>query len=324
MNPVARAVPRDPVDVTSFIDNFRAEHGIAPFGGGESVPGAPPAQAAPPPAPAPAPAPQLPGGVDPAQVQPAPQPQYQQPDPAAAAQQPQAPAAPPAQQPDWMQPLIERMDRVAPPQEYDPIAAELGLAPAPPLQPNPQMPQQPPASPAQPQQTQQPGMPFPGAQPDQQQQLALIQQWIAEEAQKAAQSVVDPRFEALQHQQRLEEYQGLRSDYEEFRDPVRGSQIVSQARQWAARMGSPEMAQDPMFLEMTLMASRQMDAARLAQAQQPVPPAVPGQPLPPGAQQPYPIEQPGPAAPAPQSTPQQEIAKRISQAGGSRLSPLWA
>jgi hypothetical protein len=304
MNHPRSTVPREAADVDAFVESFRAEHGFAPIAGGETLTPAP-AQTAPPAAPA-APDP----GIT---VTPPPGPAAPAVDPGT-----QAPAAPPAEQPPWMQGLLDRMDRMGAPEQYDPLLNDLGLAPPPVAQPQQQFVPQPQASPqavAQPQ----PGTPFPGVPQDQAQQVQLIQSWIADEAQKAARQMVEPRFEAMRQVTRAQELDGLKQDYEEFRDPQRANEIASRARGWAAQMGSEALVNEPMFLEMTLLAGRQIDATRVAQAQQP---PVPGQQVVPGQQQ-VPIETPGPAAPGAPVDPQQAIAQGIVAAGAGGLNGFW-
>lgn len=299
------AVPRDASDVARFVETFTARHGVMPIGGGEGA--AAPAITAPPaPAPAPAPAP----------VAPAPAPAAPQ-DPAAP-----APAAEPAA-PPWAQQILDRMD--ATPQAADPYAVELGLVPAPPAPGQPQLPPQAPASPGPGQQPQaQPGAPFPGlgAPSDPEAQLQSIRDWIDAEVDRRVQSTVDPRFEQLRAQERANEIAGLKSDYPEFSDPATAAEVVQRARQWASLMGNEQLAKEPAFLEMSLLAKRQIDAVRVAQAQGAPQPAVPGVP---GSPQPtVPIEAPGVPAPGSPVDPAQAAAQSIVDAGRrGGLSPIW-
>jgi hypothetical protein len=299
-------VPRDAVDVASFIDNFRADHGITPLGGGEGYIGAPPA------APEATPEPAAPAQAAPAE-------------PAAPAPQPP---------PEWAQPLFDRMDQIAPPAPPDPAAVDLGFVDPPPVGQPPQQQPQSPASPGLGQPPQQPGTPFPGAPQSQDDQVKVIQDWVAQEVEKGVAARlaqdVEPRFQALRQAERQQEIDGLRQDYTEFQDPQKATEIVSRARQWGELMerslppqfaGLGEaLAREPAYLEQVLLAGAQMDARRVRQAQQPPTGAAPQLPTPLG----YPIEQPGAAAPAPPIDPQQAIQQRIVAAGnGSGLSSVW-
>lgn len=310
MNPVAPAVPRDAVAVAAFVEDFRARHnGVTPIGGGETIAdalgnAAPPVQTAPPPAAAPV-APQAPVPPPAAPT-----------DPAA----PQAAApAPPADQPPWLQGLFDRMDAMGPPQPVDPVLNDLGLVPALPAQPQQAPTQaQPPASPGPGQpQAPSPGMPFPGQPMAPQEQIALIQNWIGQQVEERTKALVDPQLQQLKDQRRVEEIQGLRTDYPEFQDQAKAEALVARGRQWARQMGNESLIQEPMFLEMVLHATRSVDAAAAAQAQaQPVPAGTQVVPPPMG----YPIEQPGAAAPGAVVDPAKAISQRIVAAGSQRLA----
>lgn len=300
-------VPRAPEDVARFIEDFRDAQGFAPLAGGEG-----------------------PGVVGLAAGSPGPEgvagPGISTAEPPAAAPA----AAPPAGAPEavpveappaWATTLIERFDQMAP-AAVDPLAVELGLVdPPPPAPGQPPLQQQPaPASPGQPQAQPQPGTPFPGAPmtPEQQQaqQVAEVQQWvnqqIQEGVQRGIQEYVEPRFQLQQRQTRQEEIAGLRSDYPAFNDPQQASAIVARGRQWAQMMGLPETTVgEPAFLEMVYLTGLQIDANRVAQAQQ----QPGGVPTLPAGQPGVPIEQPGAAAPAPPLNAQQEIASNIVKAG---------
>lgn len=308
MNPVALAVPRDAVAVAAFVEDFRARHnGVTPIGGGDTIadalgnPQAPVQTAPPPPAAPQAPVPPPAAPVDPAAPQAA------------------APATP-ADQPPWLQGLFDRMDAMGPPVPVDPVLNDLGLGPATPPQPQ-QVPQQaqPPASPGLGQQAppQAPGMPFPGQPMAPQEQIALIQNWIGQQVEERTKALVDPQLQQFADQRRLEELQGLRTEYPEFQDQAKADALVARGRQWARQMGNEDLIREPMFLEMVLHATRSVDAAAAAQAQaQPVPAGTQVVPPPMG----YPIEQPGAAAPGAVVDPAKAISQRIVQAGSQRLS----
>ncbi len=307
------AVPTDVADVRSFAENFRARYGVAPIAGGEHMVGAPP------------PAPAAPAAPDPAAPSPAPAP-----DPAAAAPAPGQPAAPEAAPGVPMteataQQLLARFDEIGPAAPPDPIGVELGL-----MQPAPAMPGQPqgqpgavplpgqqgaPQVPVPPQQ--QPGAQLPVGSPEEQ---AAIDRYVETRARQVAEAMfeeqISPKFARMEADRRRGETESLVADHPELQDRGTAEQLLSRARNWATQLGTPELAREPGFLELTLLAGKQMAAAQAAGAQVPVVPT-------PGNGE-VPIEQPGPAAPAGAAAGIQDPGQRIVEAGkGHGLSSVF-
>lgn len=299
-------VPSNPSALSAWANDFEARFGIPPIAGGETTTVAPPSPAA-----APATPTAQPAGTPAAPAAPA--------EPAAPATPPAAaaPAGEPAapDRPPWADDLFSRMDQLAPPQQVDPLAVDLGLVDAPlppfgqdPSQAAPMAPQAqpgfPPSGQAQPGPADGlPGQPLPG-QPGENE---LIQRYIDERAATAAQRIIEERVNPILQGQaadrRRSEGAALTKDYPELKDPARANAVVQGARQWSqAIFGTPDAAGEPGFVEMYLLASKAMESAEGAA------PAVPGQPE-------VPIETPGAASPGAPTTPENELVQRIKSAG---------
>lgn len=297
------AIPTDPGELSKFASYFMATHGMPPIAGGETPGGT--VTPAPPVAPDPATAAATPA-PDPVGAAPATNGATPEGQPAEGAE-----VQPQGTPPEWAETLLERMDQIAPPQ-VDPLAAELFGQPQA-AQPQQFAPQQEQPQPQQP--GPQSGLP---AQPGQLDEAELVRNFIDERAQQIAQKAIEERvtpvLQQQQVQRRREEALALTDEYPELRDPQFQSSLMTKARSWAHQiLGSPEAAGEPGFLELCLLASRQLDAA--AQAS----PAQPGQP---GSE--VPIEQPGGANPGSAQPQTDQIADRIVSAGARRgLSSLW-
>lgn len=242
---------------------------------------------------------------------------------------------PQAEAPPWAQPLIERMNDLNPAQP-DPLAAELGLAPPPPdpaqqqAQAQQQATAQQQAAQAQAQLGQQgqpqPGTPQAPADPTQQ----MIQQWMREQARAEAQAMLDELgvkefMQTTDVNRRRGEMQSLVSDYK--LTPQQQQKLLADGRQYAAVIGRPDLAGEPGFLELTLLANHTIEQQRQAQQGQVVPGQVPQQVAgvpqqqvaglqPPQGQQPVvqaPAQQQVAAAPSPYSPLQQGFAQQPQQ-----------
>lgn len=321
-------VPKDPAVIHGWARDFAAQYGLPPIAGGETpgaapaaTPPAPQPQAAAPPAQTPPPsqpaAPAQPGGEQPQQG-------------AEGAQVPDA-------APDWAKPLLERIDAFAPqaPAVVDPLAVELGLAPAPP-QPLPGQPGFDPSQAGQAAGQPQPGMlpPQLGGPPAVQPQLPgqpqapgqpqgdpteeLVNRLIDERARGVVDSVMQqsvvPYLQAQEIAQERREIVELREDWPELKDPNRASEVVAQARAWAAEtLGNPAYAAKPGYLETVFLAMKQLESAKGGQ------PAAPAN----GSGE-TPIEGGGGVNPAPAQTDSAQLAEQIvSAGGGGGLDPMW-
>lgn len=305
MSSTLTSVPKDPDDLRQWATDAAASNGFPPLAGGEAQPGEPPAAA--PPAPA-APAPQV---APPGQPAPPPDPQV---------------AAPPAAPSPSIEDVYAMLEERLPAGPPDPLEVELGLQPAPvdpglppQAQPGTAFPGQPPAQqPGVPQQPQ-PGVPGP-----QQAEVQAVERWINDMVEQRINESVLPRFEEGEKARRQNEFTELRGQHPELADPNVASALVKRAQNWATQvLGNSELAREPAFLEMVLLAGAQMDANQAVAAQQPGTPGTQPQAVapPPGV----PIEAPGGAAlPAGQLTPEQQTQQAILAAGGgSGLDPFW-
>lgn len=232
--------------------------------GAEAVPGAPPAaapeaQPAPGPTPSAAPAPGTPStgaeaaaGVDPGTPQGA------------------------NDTPEWAAQMREEIAGLAqhlpqPAQPRNAFLAETGLLP-PEVQPTPQQRQAAPdprlqargQNPSAPQApvpgTGQPAG-VPGQQPPAEDDAALIERYIDERAQQAAQARIEPLLQQMHADRRRENAQALLEDYPELNEPATAQAVMTEARRWAEEIGDPRKAADPAFVELTLLASRTLASA---------------------------------------------------------------
>lgn len=297
------AVPRTTEALETFVENFTEEHGFPPLAGGEAQPAEAPAAV-----PDATPAPEAPA--------------------APAAEAAPAPEAPPAWAEDFIGRVEEQMNAVNGQNQADPLLADLGFA-----QPDPAMPGVPAGQPGaipgqydpsltgvQPNGGAQPQA-APGAMTPQQAEAQQIADWVSAQAEVKAreliQSEVMPQFERQQETERKEELQGLAGDYPEyFGNQKSAAEAIGRARTMAQTItGSPDLAREPGFIELTVLAGEAIEGRRQRAASTPTLPAPAGG---------VPIESPGPSAPAAPTNPNDDRAARIVAAGvGSGLSPVF-
>jgi hypothetical protein len=180
--------------------------------------------------------------------------------------------APQGEQPqasDFQQRLSEQMERVAeglnrlpaPPPQQNPLAQAAGFEPPPPVpQTDPRLQAgQPPVVPAQALQGQPPQQqydPQQGAVEDP--ALQQVEQYVESLAEAKAREAVAPVLQSIQQERRQQDAQALLDDFPELRDPQQAGEAVRQAEQYARSMGVPQLGREPAFIELALLASRQL------------------------------------------------------------------